>query len=85
MPNSPETTAPDAAPETADAEWFREPTRREHWIAAALFAAFGGFFVLLFVVQSGWWFRWVVLGLGALSALYGLWHAAAARGASTRR
>ena len=65
--------------EAADAEWFREPTRREHWIAAALFVAFGAFFCVLFVVLSGWWFRWVVLGLGVLSALHGLWHAIAAR------
>ena len=73
-----------AEPEFADPAWFRAPSRREHWIAAALFVAFGGFFCLLFVVQSGWWFRWVVLGLGVLSVLYGLWHAVAARATRTR-
>ena len=76
MSDSPEN---DAAHEAADPGWFRGPTRREHWLAAALFVAFGVFFVLLFVVLSGWWFRWVVLGLGVLSALHGLWHAAASR------
>jgi hypothetical protein len=48
-------------------------------MAAALFVAFGVFFLLLFVVLSGWWFRWVILALGVLSALHGLWHAAASR------
>jgi len=66
-----------AHPEPPEAEWFREPTRREHRIAAALFVAFGAFFGVLFVVLNGWWFRWVIVGLGVLSALHGLWHAAA--------
>ena len=59
----------------ADPAWFREPSRREHWIAAGLFVGFGGFFVLLFVVTYGLWFRWVTLGLGAWSVLYALGHA----------
>jgi hypothetical protein len=65
--------------ETGDAEWFREPSRREHRIAAGLFIAFGVFFVMLWVVQRGWWFRWVVLGLGVYSILHGLRHARDAR------
>ena len=79
MTHQPQTTSPavEAPPEAADPEWFREPTPREHRMGAALFVAFGVFFVLLFVVLSGWWFRWVVLGLGVLSGLHGLWHAAA--------
>jgi fatty acid desaturase len=78
---SSETTAAEveALPEAADPEWFREPTPREHRMAAALFVAFGVSFALLFVVLGGWWFRWVILGLGVLSALHGLWHAAASR------
>lgn len=55
-----------------DSRWFREPNRRELWIAAGLFVFFGIFFVLLFVVQRGWWFRWVILGLGIISILRGL-------------
>ena len=67
-----------APPEAADPEWFREPTPREHRMAAALFVSFGFFFALLFIVLAGWWFRWVILGLGGLSTLHGLWHASAA-------
>ena len=54
----------------ADPEWFREPSRREHWIAAGLFVGFGVFFVLLFFVTAGFWFRWVTLGLGFYSILH---------------
>ena len=73
---------PDAPAEAADPQWFRGPTRREHWLAAALFVAFGVFFVLLFVVTAGFWFRWVTLGLGLYSILHGLRHARDARGRS---
>ena len=62
-----------------DAEWFREPTRREHWIAAALFCGFGLFFVALFVVLEGWWFRWIVLVLGLYSIVHAFGHARDAR------
>ena len=62
--------------ELADERWFREPTAREHRIAAGLFVGFGVFFVLLYFVQSGWWFRWVVLGLGVISILHGARHLA---------
>ena len=65
--------------EQAHPEWFREPTRREHWIAAALFVGFGVFFVLLFLVTYGFWFRWVTLGLGLYSVVHGLGHARDAR------
>ena len=68
----------DADPQ-ADPEWFREPSRREHWIAAGLFVGFGVFFVLLFFVTAGFWFRWVTLGLGFYSILHGLGHARRAR------
>lgn len=71
---------PDAPPEAqADPRWFRGPTRREHWIAFALFLGFGLFFGLLFYVTAGWWFRWVTLGLGFYSVLYALRHARRAR------
>ena len=65
--------------DAADPDWFREPTPREHWIAAGLFIGFGLFFVALFFVQRGWWFRWIVLGLGVYSILLGARHVAAAR------
>ena len=55
----------------SDQNWFRPPTRREHWIAAGLFAGFGIFFILLFVFLLGWWFRWVMLILG----IWSLWKA----------
>jgi len=61
--------------EPVNSEWFRAPTRREHWIAAALCVGFGLFFVMLFLLQAGWWFRWVVLGLGVISMLHGARHA----------
>lgn len=75
---------PDPSPggppdEQADPLWFREPTRREHWIAAGLFVGFGAFFVLLFFVTYGFWFRWVTLGLGLYSVVHGLRHARDAR------
>jgi hypothetical protein len=60
--------------EIAHPDVFREPTPREHRIAAALFVGFSVFFVLLHVVLSGWWFRWVILGLAVWSLLYGLRH-----------
>ena len=74
-PLVPDETAGDAA----DPDWFREPSRREHWLAAGLFVGFGVFFVLLFVVTAGWWFRWVTLGLGIYSVFHGLGHARDAR------
>jgi hypothetical protein len=49
-------------------------TPREHWIAAGLFAGFGGFFFLLSFVQRGWWFGWVILLLGMISLLRGVQH-----------
>jgi hypothetical protein len=60
--------------DAADPSWFRPPSAREHRIAAALFVGFGVFFALLFVVQAGWWFRWVVLALGVISVVHGLRH-----------
>ena len=68
------TTQPDEI-EAAHADWFREPTRRERVIGAGIFVTFGVFFALLFVVLQGWWFRWVILSLGAVSVLHGLRHA----------
>ena len=62
-----------------DAEWFRQPTRREHWIAVGLFTGFGMFFIALFIVLWGWWFRWVVLTLGVYSIVHALGHARDAR------
>lgn len=58
-----------------DTDWFRQPTRREHGIAAGLFVFFGLFFLALFVVVDGWWFRWVIAGLGVYSILHGMGHA----------
>ena len=75
--------APDPPPEgEADPQWFRPPTPREHWMAAGLFAGFGIFFVLLFFVTYGFWFRWVTLGLGVYSLMHGLRHARMARHAA---
>jgi fatty acid desaturase len=71
--------AADAAAAAAHPDWFREPSRREHLIAAALFVGFGAFFVCLFWVQRHWWFRWVILGLGLFSVWHGLRHALDAR------
>ena len=66
---------PEPAPEdAAHPDWFREPTRRELKIGAALFIGFGVFFVLMFVVEKDWGFRWVLLGLGVISIVRGLWH-----------
>ena len=61
-------------PSPQDTDWFREPTRREHGIAACLFIFFGLFFLALFVVVAGWWFRWVIAGLGVYSILHGAGH-----------
>jgi len=60
-------------------QWFRPPTRREHRIAGWLFIGFGVFFVMLFVVLHGWWFRWVIVGLGVYSCVHGLRHLQDAR------
>ena len=75
---------PVAAPGEAEVQWFRPPTRREHGIAAALFLGFGLFFVLLFVVLAGWWFRWVTLVLSLVSVAYALSHVADARASSPK-
>ena len=88
MPHPPDQSGPgpadppEAVPEAADPDWFREPTPREHTLAAALFVAFGVFFAALFMVLRGWWFRWVILAIGVLSVLHGLWHAVEARPAN---
>ena len=66
---------PDESDELANPDWFREPTAREHRIAAALFIGFGIFFILLFFVLAGWWFRWVIIVLGMYSFIHGLRHA----------
>jgi hypothetical protein len=66
---------PDQTSEHANPDWFREPSPREHRIAAALFIGFGVFFVLLFFVLSGWWFRWVIMVLGVYSTIHGIRHA----------
>ena len=60
--------------EASDPDWFRAPTVRERRIGAALFIGFGIFFLALFVVLSGWWFRWVILVLGGYSILVGFRH-----------
>ncbi|MGH7213403.1 MAG: hypothetical protein ACREIT_01280 [Tepidisphaeraceae bacterium] len=65
--------------EAAEGTWFRQPTPREHRIAAGLFAGFGVFFVLLFPVLAGLRFRWVMLGLGAISLGRATYHAIASR------
>lgn len=78
-PRPPEHAPPGGDPPgDADPQWFRPPSRRERWTAAGLFVAFGVFFVLLFLVTAGFWFRWVTLGLGLYSILHGLRHARAA-------
>ncbi len=60
--------------EQADPDWFRAPTQRERRIASALFVGFGLFFIALFFVLSGWWFRWVILVLAGYSILAGVRH-----------
>jgi hypothetical protein len=69
----------DETREVADAEWFRPPSRREHWIAAGLFIGFGLFFLAMFYLSLGWWFRWVILALAVWSIGYGIRHALDAR------
>lgn len=61
-------------PEQSDPEWFRAPTASERRIAAALFIGFGLFFIAMFFVLSGWWFRWVIVVLGGYSILEGVRH-----------
>src|SRR6185369_4634546 len=60
--------------EASNPDWFRAPTVRERRIGAALFIGFRVFFLTLFVVLSGWWFRWVILMLGGYSILVGIRH-----------
>ena len=62
------------AAEGADSQWFREPTQREHRMGAWLFGGFGVFFLLLFLVERSWGFRWVILGLGVISLFRGTYH-----------
>ena len=78
------TPAAEAPSEEANPEWFRKPTPREHRMGAALFVSFGVWFVLLFVVLGGWWFRWVILGLAVWSIVIGLQHWRDARAAARR-
>jgi hypothetical protein len=60
--------------EIAEPTWFRAPTRREHAIAAGLFFGFGISLALLFIVLGGWWFRWVILAMAAISIVRALQH-----------
>jgi hypothetical protein len=64
----------DHSNELAHPEMFRGPTPAEHRFAAKLFIGFGIGFVLLFVVLGGWWFRWVMLGIGVYSCMDGIRH-----------
>jgi len=78
---------PQLETELAHPELFRAPTVREHRIAAALFVGFAVAFFMLFVVLQGWWFRWVIAGMGVWSLVVGVQHARdarAARGAGRR-
>ena len=70
--------------EIAHPDVFRGPTPREHRIAAGLFVAFGVFFVMLYVVLAGWWFRWVILARAVWSVVVGVQHWRDARGAAGR-
>lgn len=72
--SNPDRLDDDQGREVADPDWFREPNPRERRIAAALFAGFGVFFVMLFLLHRGWWFRWVIFGLGLISLLNALRH-----------
>ena len=71
---------PDPDPElspgqqSADPEWFRQPTPREHRIASMLFGGFGLFFITFSFVLVGIWFRWVFLFLGIFSVIRAVWH-----------
>lgn len=75
------TTPPEHPDEKAEGheEWFRPPTAKEHRIGGFLFIGFGLFFVALFFVLAGWWFRWVICGLGVYSFLHGFRHLQDAR------
>ena len=70
------------SPTTDQDHWFRAPTPREHRIAGWLFIGFGLFFIALFFVLAGWWFRWVICALGGYSFLHGLQHLRDARRSS---
>lgn len=70
----------DEQEELSHPEWFREPSQREHWIGAGLFVGSGCFFLVLFWAYRGWWFRWVMLGLGIMSIWRGLGHVRRALG-----
>ncbi len=48
-------------------------------MAAGMFLGFGVFFVLLFFVNRGWWFRWIILVLGIVSIWHGARHMRDAR------
>jgi hypothetical protein len=72
MPAEPPNTSDPIGPGHPD--WFRPPTRRERIIAGLLFPFFGIFFLLLFVVSNGWWFRWVILAIALYSIYRGLRH-----------
>ena len=85
MSESPDQSRADHDDGDRPSESFRAPTRREHWIAAMLFLGFGVFFILLFFVLAGWWFRWVIIVLGIVSILRGLSHALDARKAGPTR
>jgi hypothetical protein len=64
----------ESSEDAAHPDWFREPTVRELRLGAGLFTGFGVFFVLMFFVEKDWGFRWVLLTLGVVSIVRGLWH-----------
>jgi hypothetical protein len=76
---------PTSKEEEIQSAWFREPTRRERRIGAALFLGFGIFFSGLAWVQRGWWFAWVILGLAGISLWVAGRHAKVGFTAETQR
>ena len=82
----PEPETPSDQPPQTEGEpetpWFRPPDRRERRIAGWLFIGFGVFFAMLFVLYAGWWFRWVILGLGLFSLMRGIGHLRSVAGGS---
>ena len=64
----------DPKPDAAHPDWFREPNAKELKIGIGLFIGFGIFFFLSFKLGRDWGFRWVLLGLGIISTIRGLWY-----------
>ena len=75
MSDANEKPASSSISDAAHPDWFREPTAKELKFGIGVFLGFGLFFFLSFRLGRDWsYFRWLLLALGFISTVRGLWY-----------